>query len=131
MPEKLPIRLRLPVITCSPDLELRNFNNLILIAPRFARATSAGASPREARAVRAGGELTSGNPARIAPRGRAGLRAVTAVHGFRILSYAACRRSRCDQMIVRARTKWSMSASLCRGEGVRRSRPVPRERSGS
>jgi hypothetical protein len=33
----LPIRLRLPVITCFPELESRNFNDLVLIPFCFAR----------------------------------------------------------------------------------------------
>jgi hypothetical protein len=44
----------------------------------------------------------------------------------RIRNYAAQRRSRSDRMIASARTRWSMSAALCNGEGVRRSRSVPR-----
>jgi hypothetical protein len=41
MPELLPIRLRLPVITGFPELKFMNFNDLVLIpfcfAPRPAR----------------------------------------------------------------------------------------------
>jgi len=40
--------------------------------------------------------------------------------------YAARRRSSADQTIASARTRSSISASLCSGEGVRRSRSVPR-----
>jgi hypothetical protein len=42
------------------------------------------------------------------------------------LTQAARRRSSSDQMIASARTRSSISASLCNGEGVRRSRSVPR-----
>jgi hypothetical protein len=72
------------------------------------------------------GEIAPGDGARIAGRMRARLRAVARLARSRIPDYAAQRRSRSDQMIASARTRWSMSASLCRGEGVRRSRSVPR-----
>jgi len=52
--------------------------------------------------------------------------AVRGPRGSPMLNQAACLRSRSDQMTLSAVSKWSISASLCSGAGVRRSRSVSR-----
>jgi hypothetical protein len=57
--KSLPIRLRRPVIACIPGLDSRNLNYLGLIPFRLARATRAGASPKEAPATQGAGRAAS------------------------------------------------------------------------
>ena len=58
-PTRLKIRPIRPVVIvrCFLDPGLRNINRLVLIPPCHARATRAGASPRDAPATRAGGRV--------------------------------------------------------------------------
>jgi hypothetical protein len=67
MPEKLPIRLRLPVITCFLGLESKNLRHLDLIPSRLAGAMRTGGSPREAPAIRAGGRPVFAIPGAACP----------------------------------------------------------------
>jgi len=61
--KSLPIRLLLPVLTCFLDVELRNFNDLVLIPLCRPRA---GASRREAPATRGAGRAAFPIPRRRA-----------------------------------------------------------------
>jgi hypothetical protein len=65
--KKLPIRPILPVISCFPDLESRNFNRLVLIPRRVARAIYAGVSPWGAPATRGAVPRGIPNPRRRVP----------------------------------------------------------------
>jgi hypothetical protein len=62
-----PVRRRRPVITCFPDLESKNINNLVLISCCLARVTREGVSRRAAPAIRGGGPRGIPNPKRRLP----------------------------------------------------------------
>jgi hypothetical protein len=62
-----PTRLIRPALCCFLKAESRNLNHLILIRFRLALATRAGASPREAPAIRTAGPRGIRNPRRRVP----------------------------------------------------------------
>ncbi len=77
---------------------------------------------------RASGRRGAGRPARPAARRcRAGwCTPLPHAVGRGLVHQAARRRRKRDHTVSSARTRWSMSASECTGEGVIRSRSVPR-----
>ena len=144
------------LITCFSGLESRNLKDLCLIPSSPCGRDARGRFAKEAQAIRAGdrrhpqsqapdarsrrawplsaqalSDLLEREPRLLQPfAGPAARGEIAPAEGARIArrirNYAAQRRSRSDQMIASARTRWSMSAALCNGEGVRRSRSVPR-----